>query len=205
MDAEVGPANSGDNLDVLAAGDPPGILGVEAIPLDDTGRIIAKVKKDWEPPSPDQTPIVATGTTLLQAGQSLNRHREWGEGGGRLEAERIAPGNSTNLTVTLHAHLVHHLPTWTGYAKASKAAQAEWDRMVGFLKIHEDRHLEIAIEEANQLAQDLVGHDIGDIAQMVTEANRRMHDRQEDMDHDSEHGAKAGVPYGDVILDISIN
>jgi predicted secreted Zn-dependent protease len=99
---------------------------------------------------------------------------------------------------------VHRLPKWANYDKASKEAKAEWDRMVAKLKIHEDRHLAIAIEEANQLAADLIGHDIGDISDMVTEANRRMAQRQQDMDDASEHGAKEGVPYGDVVLDITI-
>ncbi len=39
---------------------------------------------------------------------------------------------------------------------------------------------------------------------MVTEANRRMAQRQQDMDDACDHGAKENVPYGDVILDISI-
>ena len=35
-------------------------------------------------------------------------------------------------------------------------------------------------------------------------ANRRMQSRQSDPDNDTDHGAKAGVPYGDVILDTLI-
>ena len=104
----------------------------------------------------------------------------------------------------MHAALVYRLPRWANYAKASAKAKAEWDKMFAKLKAHEDRHLEIAIEEANQLAADLIGQDIGDIPAMVTEANRRMAQRQKDMDDASEHGAKEGVPYGDVIVDLNI-
>jgi hypothetical protein len=190
--------------DILGGGDPPGTLGGAAIPLDDIQRMIAKTTKDWEPPQPDESPIVIGGTTLAQAFRNLNAQGEWGKGGGQLRTDRIAPGNSTDLTVKVHANLVHRLPKWTGYDKASQAAKDEWDQMVVHLKAHEDRHLAIAIEEADQLAKDLVGHEISDIVQLVTDANRRLHDRQEELDNDTEHGAKAGVPFGDVLLDPTI-
>lgn len=208
--------SSGGALDVLGDGDAPGTLGIDApnapilggppvTPLDTTGRTIAKVTKDWDPPNPRRTPeIVIEGATLEAAFNALNRRREWGDGGGMLRTEPIGRGNTTDLTVIIHANLEHRLPRWANYNKASKEAKAEWDGMVAKLKIHEDRHLEIAIEEANQLAVDLIGRDIGDIADMVTEANRRMGKRQEDMDAACDHGAKENVPYGDVILDTSI-
>lgn len=198
-------SGGGEQLDVLGAGDPPGTLGLdEPVPLD-TSRIIARVTKDWDPPNPRTTPeIVVGGTTLAQAGRELDQMPEWGQAGGSLRAESIPAGNSTNLTVHLHANLLYRLPRWRGYATASAAAQAEWDKMFAKLKAHEDRHLAIAIEEGDRLAQDLVTHDISDIASMVTSANRRMQDRQNDLDNDTDHGAKAGVPYGDVILDTSI-
>ena len=51
--------------------------------------------------------------------------------------------------------------------------------MFAKLRAHEDRHLAIAIEEGEQLAGDLIGHDIADIASMVTQANRRLKARQD--------------------------
>lgn len=203
-DAQPHPGRDSDLLlDVFGGGDPPGILGGEgAIPLDDIPRIIAKVEKDWDPPNPRTSPpITVGGTTLTDAFNALNRQPEWGQGGGQIRAERIPAGNSTNLTVKLHANLVRRLPTWTGYAKASGAVKAEWDRMISKLAAHEDRHVAIAVEEANQLAKDLVGKDIADIAQMVTDANVRMQQRQDELDDSTDHGAKPGVPYGDVTLD----
>jgi hypothetical protein len=197
----------GDNT-VLGGGDPPGVLGVdEAIPLDDVQRIIAKVTKDWDPPNPRTTPpIVVGGATLEKAADELNKLNEWGEGGGSLRTEPIAAGTSTNLTVKMHANLVRRLPTWSGYAKASAAAKAEWDQMVRKLAAHEDRHVAIAIEEADQLAKDLVGKEISDIPQMVTDANARLKARQDELDDPAhtDHGAKPGVQYGDVNLDITI-
>lgn len=205
------PAHSGpsgnSSIDVFGGGDPPGILGVDqAIPLDESvQRIIVKVTKDWVPPNPRTRPaIVVHGATLEQAAGELNKLREWGDGGGSLVTDDVPVATSKTVTVHLHAHLVRRLPTWTGYAKASKAAKAEWDQMVAKLAIHEDRHVAIAIEEAENLAKALIGHDIDDIADMVTAANGTMQSRQDDMDTDCEHGAKEGVPFGDVILDYSV-
>ena len=98
------------------------------------------------------------------------------------------------------------MPTWSGYARASAGAKAEWDRMVRKLAAHEDRHVAIAIEEAEQLAKDLIGKEISDIARMVTDANARMQARQDELDDPShtDHGAKRGVQYGNVNLDITI-
>lgn len=194
--------------DILGGGDPPGVLGVDdPFPLDDIPRIIAKVTKDWDPPSPRTTPpIVVRGATLEKAAEQLNKLPEWGEGGGSLRTDPIAAGNSTNLTVKMHANLVRRLPAWSGYAAATPAAKAEWDQMVRKLAAHEDRHVAIAIEEAEQLAKDLVGKDISEIARMVTDANARMQARQDELDDaaHTDHGAKPNVQYGDVNLDVTI-
>jgi Bacterial protein of unknown function (DUF922) len=208
-EADVRPASGRNStIDVLGGGDPPGTLGVDdPIPLDDVQRMIAKVTKDWDPPSPRATPaIIISGATLEKAAEQLNKLNEWGEGGGFLRTEPVPSGISTNLTIKIHANLVRRLPTWSGYAKASAAAKAEWDQMVRKLGAHEDRHVAIAIEEAEQLAKDLIGKEISDIPQLVTDANARMQTRQDELDDvsNTDHGAKAGVQYGDVNLDISI-
>jgi hypothetical protein len=204
----VRPPNTGlgvDSDDVLGIGDLPGPIGIdEPIPLD-TARIIAKVNKDWDPPRPNGDPeIIVRGATLEQAGRDLDTMDEWGQAGGSIRAEKIEAGTSTNLTIELHAGLIYKLPTWLGYQNASAAAKAEWDRMLAKLKAHEDRHLEIAIEEANKVASELIGKDIAEIARRVTSANRRMAQRQKKLDDDTNHGAKPSVQYGDVILDITI-
>lgn len=168
-------------------------------------RIIARVNKDWEPASPRTSPdIVVNGQTLQEVADQLNGLREWGEGGGAIRSEPIPAGTSTDLTVSLHANLVFRLPTWTRYNRASAAAKREWNRMMEKLRAHEQRHVDIAVEEANALAEDLVGREISEIADKVTAANRTMQQRQDQMDTDTEHGAKQGVTYGDVYLDTSI-
>jgi hypothetical protein len=179
--------------------------GVESpVPLQ-VRRIIARVDKDWVPPNPRTTPeIEVTGQTLQQVADQLSGLTEWGQAGGSIRSDRIGAGTSTNLTVSLHANLVFRLPTWTRYNQASAAAKAEWNRMMGRLRAHEQRHLDIAIEEADSLAQDLVGREISEIAGLVTAANNTMRQRQEQLDDDTDHGARGGVSYGDVYLDTSI-
>ncbi len=194
-----------DPFSALGGADPAGPIGLDARGSQAVQRIIATVTKDWDPPAPSNAPeIVAGGATLKDAARALDALSEWGQAGGGLRADPIAAGTSTNLTVHLHGHLVYRLPRWTGYDRASAAAKAEWDRMLGKLRAHEDRHLAIAIEEADRLASDLVGREIGEIADLVTAANRRMRARQDQLDTDTDHGAKAGVPFGDVDLDTSI-
>ena len=204
------PPMAGEPADSPAPSDggfaPPSVAGFDPPePLDTVQRIITTVTKDWDPPNPRGTPeIVIRGRTLAAAADALNGLPEWGEGGGMLRTDRVPVGTSTSVTVAAHANLVFRLPRWANYDAASAAAKAEWDRMMVRLRAHEQRHLDIAIEEANNLARDLVGHEIDDIPDMVTEANRRMHQRQVDLDNDTDHGARAGVTYGDVILDTSI-
>ncbi len=183
----------------------PGPIGDNPIPLDDLQRIVNAVTKDWVPPSPRTTPeIVVNGSTLAQVANELNALSEWGQGGGALRTDDVPSGTSTTVTVHIHAGLVKRLPRWTKLAQASPAAKAEWDQMFATLTIHENRHVEIAIEEAEALAKDLIGVEIGKIANLVTTANQKMHTRQDKLDTDTDHGAKAGVPFGDVVLDISI-
>src|SRR5579864_3691539 len=151
----------GSALDVFGGGDAPGVLGIDDPIALDNARIIASVTKDWDPPSPNTSPeIVVNGATLAQVFGELNRLPEWGQAGGMLRTDVIPVGTSTNLTVGAHANLVYRLPRWSKYANASAAARAEWDQMFAKLRAHEGRHLAIAIEEADTLAQALVGHDI---------------------------------------------
>lgn len=205
LDVPASAMSADDDEGLLGDGHIPGPIGIDdPVPLR-VSRIIAKVNNDWTPPSPSDTPkIEVDGATLEAVARQLNRLPEWGQAGGMLRADEIPAGNSTDLTVTLRGNLVYRLPTWTKYSSASAAAQAEWDKMFAKLRVHEDRHLAIAIEEGDQLATALVGKDIDQIARRVTAANRRMHERQRALDNDTENGAKAGVLYGDVVLDTSI-
>ena len=181
----------------------PGPGGTDPIAL--TQRLIAKVEDDWHPPAPDASPtIVLHGKTLAEVAKELDRLDEWGQGGGMLRSEPIPAGNSSDLTVKLHGHLRRRLPSWPGYAAASAASKQEWDQMIAKLTIHEQRHMDIAIQHGDDLAAALLGQDISVIAKLVTEANRQMAADQQQLDQDTANGSKPGVQYGDVSLDTSI-
>lgn len=197
---DAGPENGAINPTPPGAGfGVPGPIGMDDSP------IVNEVVKDWDPPSPTTTPeIVVRGRTLAQLEQRLNALPEWGRGGGMLRSDRLRNVRIPEVTIHLHANLVFILPRWEGYDAASSHAKAEWDRMVGKLLIHEQRHVDIAIEEADRLAAALIGGPMSRIATMVTRANATMAQRQQDLDRDTEHGSKSGVQYGDVILNTSI-
>lgn len=199
-----GDADAGDTDAGSGGFAPPGITALDGhVRVID--RIVTAVTKDWVPPAPRTTPeIVVRGPTLAEVERNLNALAEWGEGGGQLRAERIPPGTTAEVTVTLHANLVLRLPRWNGYAQASAPAKAEWDRMVATLRAHEQRHVDIAIEQADALADALIGQEIGQVARMVTEANGTMRANQDQLDADTDHGAKPNVTYGGVVLDTTI-
>lgn len=174
-------------------------------PLAAGDRIITSVTKDWDPPSPTTTPdIVVNGKTLQDAANDLNKLAEWGQGGGILRTDPVPVGTSPTVTVAAHANLVLRMPKWTGYATASAAARAEWDQMIAKLQIHEQRHVDIAIEEADNMVKALMGKEIGKIPGIVTAANKTLKKRQDDLDTTTQNGSKPKVQYGDVSLDTSI-
>jgi hypothetical protein len=184
----------------------PGSLGSEEpVPTDTLRRTIVAVTRDWEPPNPRATPrIEVTGRTLEAALARLNSNGRWGIGGGSARNDDVPRGSNPNVTVAMHANLVLRMPTWTGYDRASAAAKAEWDRMLAAPRRHEQRHVDISVEELNRLATELIGADLTELVARVTQANREMQRRQDELDHDTDHGARAGVPFGDVWLDTTI-
>jgi len=182
----------------------PGVLGGGgAVPLGATP--IVAVEKDWVPPNPDTSTLANVGgRTLAQAGARLQALGEWGRGGGAIRNEAQPVATAGGYTVRLHANLIKQLPTWSGYANASQAAKNEWDRMIMKLDAHEQRHLDIAVEEADACAEDIVGKDMSQVPARVTHFNARMARRQQALDRDTDSGSRPGVPYGDIILDTSV-
>jgi Bacterial protein of unknown function (DUF922) len=177
----------------------PGPIGLDSSP------VVTEVKKDWEPPNPSSTPaIVVKGKTLAQVAVELNRLPEWGRGGGSLRSDKLENVKTPEVTVQLRANLTMVLPRWEGYEGASEAAKIEWNRMIEKLREHEQRHVDIAIEEADALASALLGKPMSNIASMVTEANAKLARRQQELDAKTEQGSKEGVQFGDVVLDTSV-
>ena len=191
-----------DADDVLGGGDPPGTLGVGDVVAMSTGKI-EYVSKDWDPDSPKDTrPIVVSGATIELALAALNRLHEWGLGGGTLKLD-IPADFANSHSVTLSANLVRRLPEWKQYDTARGAEKAAWDHMFRKLTEHENRHVEIAAEEAKKLADDLIGQSTTEALKSVQTANRRLGGRQKKLDDETDHGARPGVKYGDVIMDLS--
>ena len=197
-----GGTGAADSNDVLAGGDPPGTLGVDSADAMSAGKI-EYVTKDWDPDSPKSTePIVVSGATIDQVLRALNRLPEWGQGGGVLKLA-IPADFAGSHSVTLSANLVRRLPEWKQYDSARDAEKAAWNHMFRKLTDHEDRHVEIAVEEAGKLADALIGQTPAEAARTVAAANRRLEGRQKRLDDDTDHGSRTGVKYGDVILDLS--
>lgn len=177
----------------------PGPIGLDSSP------VVTEVNNDWESPNPSSTPeIVVKGKTLAQVAAELNKLAEWGRGGGRIRSDTLENVKTPEVTVQLRANLTMVLPRWEGYEGASEAAKKEWNRMIAKLREHEQRHVDIAIEEADALASALIGKPMSKIASMVTEANAKMATRQREFDAKTEHGNKEGVEFGGVVLDTSI-
>ena len=197
------PRGGTDDPNILGAGDAPGTLGgtAEAVPMS-TGKI-EYVSKDWDPDTPKHTdPIIVSGANIDQVLAALNRLGEWGKGGGILKLD-IPADFSSSHSVTLSANLIRRLPQWKQYESARDAEKNAWNHMFRKLTDHEDRHVEIAVEEAGKLAQDLIGQSTREAKTLVNSANRKLEARQRQLDDQTDHGAKPGVKYGDVILDLS--
>jgi hypothetical protein len=193
---------SGDDNDVLGGGDPPGTLGISD-PIAMSTDTIEDVRKDWDKDSPKDTRTfkVLTGT-IDDVYATLSKMGEWGEGGGILKLD-FPPDFARSHSVTLSANLIRRLPQWRDYDKAGDAEKKVWNRMFRKLTDHEDRHVEIAVEEAVKLADALVGQTRAQADKATAAANRSLAGRQRKLDTETHHGAKEGVPYGDVILDLS--
>jgi Bacterial protein of unknown function (DUF922) len=184
----------------LSAGfDFPGPISVSTDPR------VGTVVVDWHPPNPTTTPaIIVRGATLADVAADLDTHGEWGQGGGSLRFAPLENITDKEFTVHLHGNLLLLLPEWVGLENKSPAVQAEWNRMLGKLRAHEQRHVDIAIEEGDRLAKLLKGKEITKIAALVTAANATMNRRQNALDADTAGGTRPGVPYGDISLDVSI-
>jgi hypothetical protein len=212
-----GPWGTQGDADIFPSADsmPRSSTNANPMGLDDSSepladRFVTQVDCDWVPtPKPDTSPIPVTAANLAELATALSALPESGQGGGKLRADGVPTGTSAAVTVTLHGNLVNRLVQWNGYDQASAAAKAHWDQLLQHLKKHEQRHMDIAVEEGNNLAKLLIGHKIGStptITDKVSAANTKMQQRQDDLDSPSEsdHGKKVGHAYGDCNIDPSI-
>ena len=65
-------------------------------------------------------------------------------------------GNRCKITdVDVVVYLTYVYPKWTGYRKASKTMQERWDRFLGLVERHEEKHAKIILDGSKGLERSL--------------------------------------------------
>jgi hypothetical protein len=98
---------------------------------------------------------------------------------------------AANITVTDS----YRMPRWRGrgYNRASRAAKAEWQRMVNALWTHEHGHRDIGRREAATIQAGLVGQAEGDFTTRLAELEAAAQALQDAYDVQTQHGQTQGV------------
>jgi predicted secreted Zn-dependent protease len=139
-----------------------------------------------------------TGTTLEEAARAvINR----GEGGCTWHGATYALEGDTHVTgatVTIQTRVT--LPQWSGYATASAAAQAEWDRFHRALMEHEYSHLELVTSHLTNLDERMVGGSHGNADTIFHHALRDLTAAEAELDSRTDHGRNTGT-----VIDVSID
>jgi predicted secreted Zn-dependent protease len=115
------------------------------------------------------------------------RCQEFSDGGALLDAK-------------VGLSLVVHLPDWQDTARAPAALQQSWQRFLRALRAHEEGHVQLAIEHAtalrNQIAQTKPEAScptfMAKLQERIGAAQARMEQEQADYDEKTQHGIKQG-------------
>jgi predicted secreted Zn-dependent protease len=148
---------------------------------------------------PQSDPYDVSGTTLAEVHSQLDP-TEWGRCTYHYDYNYdTTNGRTTRVDVTLR--LTIRLPRWEeGRADASDAARAEWDRMMGALRTHEDGHADIAREWAPTVRERLLGVQESNVASRYSQVRGQVQTRQDEYDDQTQHGQTQGVS-----LDLSVD
>ncbi len=148
---------------------------------------------------PQSDPYDVSGTTLAEVHAQLDP-AEWGRCRYHYGYDYdTTNGRTTRVNITLT--LTIRLPRWQeGRDEASPAARAEWDRMMGALRAHEERHAEIAREWAPRFKQRMLGVREGNVASRHSQTLGQVDQRQGQYDTQTTHGQTEGVS-----LDLSVD
>lgn len=176
------------------------------------GPKITKVTRDWgDPPTATvtNTPTIG-GTTLKEALAELQRHAEWGTGGGNLSAPgggviTLTTQDGKNYTAEIHGDFFMTLPEWSGYKQATQQQQQAWDAMIAKLRKHENEHVMIAYRFAQKLLKTLQNLPVGQAADKIAESGQATQDAQDDFDSSAktDHGKNDFGGFPKVELDTS--
>jgi predicted secreted Zn-dependent protease len=124
------------------------------------------------------------------------RHACWGEyrDNSAYDITGGTGGNVTEVTVTASPTIA--MPRWRGYAQASDADRAEWDRMFAALTRHENAHHNVYRRVANNFRTALRRMRGLTDAQLQTEFDNflgRVNNEQGAYDRRTRNGANQGV------------
>ena len=149
--------------------------------------------------SPQSDPYDVSGTTLAQVHSQLDP-TEWGRCTYHYGYDyETTNGRTSRVDITLT--LTIRLPRWQeGRNEASAAARTEWDRMMGALQAHEERHAEIAREWAPTFKERMLGVRESNVASRHSRVLGQVDDRQREYDTQTQHGQTEGVS-----LDLSVD
>ncbi|RYZ04845.1 MAG: DUF922 domain-containing protein [Myxococcales bacterium] len=152
-----------------------------------SGRTVAELSRSMRAHAsanwPDPQAVGMTVSTIPVAGIC----QEYSDGGGLRDA-------------TISLSLVVHLPEWQEHDQAPKALQRSWDRFLKALTAHEEGHVEISIEHATALRNELAMLTPEPSCQELTAkfqdranlAQARMDRAQAEYDDKTQHGIKQG-------------
>jgi predicted secreted Zn-dependent protease len=154
-----------------------------------------KVKIAWGKKE-KKSSIKINAKTLGGALEQLEKLDEWGKFDGPIDYAYKANGDGLVTEVTLKPSYTIKMPMWTGYSKAPKACQKEWDRMWKKLDEHEDKHRLIHLEAVTIIHDTLAKKTDLTVEQLHADMKKMEQDgqaNQDKFDTSSGHGANAGV------------
>lgn len=135
-----------------------------------------------------------TGNTLADVATALGT-QEWGRCNWNFSYTYRTDANSVVTRADVTLTLTIRLPRWTGrgWNRASRAAKAEWRRMVGCLRTHENGHASRARRWATTLQQRLLNQQEADVAGRWNQGMAEHEAEQQQYDASTSHGQTQGV------------
>jgi len=157
--------------------------------------IKVNVKTTWGKKE-KKSSIKINAKTLGGAAKELAKRDEWGEFSGRIDYSYDSDENDYVTDVTLKPYYTINMPVWSGYKKAPKACQEEWDRMWKALDAHEEGHRLIHLETLIKITERLekqTNLTVDDLKIHFAELIQEGQDNQDKFDAATGHGSKKGV------------
>jgi hypothetical protein len=161
---------------------------------------ITKVERNYDVKKPKTKPRPKVhGKTVEEVRKSLAKLvPEWGRGGGTLQVTVRDNPDGKTITAIVHANLYRIMPEWVDEKDAEAVAKTKWAKMEKALLKHEQRHMDIAAEAADRLADNLLNTTYSDIAGYHNDEVEALQFDQKSLDDDSKSGTDPDHDYGGV-------